>query len=273
MIDRQTQLYGIIGCPVSHSLSPIIHNGVFKRMGVNAAYLAFEVKNLRDAVMGIRGLNIRGASVTLPFKTEIIPLLDAVNELAKKIGAVNTIGNEGGRLIGFNTDWFGALEALEEKVDLMRRRVLLLGAGGAARAIAFALKESGSEVIICNRSADKGLRLAQDLECTYRSWSSIKELEFDLLVNATSVGMYPHDKVSPVPSEVLSRGMTVMDIVYSPLKTKLLREAEEKGCQTIDGLEMLARQGAAQFEIWTGIKPAVGKIKKDLRRALRNDGR
>jgi shikimate dehydrogenase len=218
--------------------------------------------------MGIRGLNIRGTSVTLPFKTEIIPLLDEVNELAERIGAVNTISNEGGRLIGFNTDWFGALKALEEKIDLMRKRVLLLGAGGAARAIAFGLKESGSEVIICNRSAEKGLKLAQDLECTYQPWSSINELEFDVLVNATSVGMYPHDKVSPVPSEVFSRGMTVMDIVYSPLKTKLLREAEEKGCQTIDGLEMLARQGAAQFEIWTGMKPDIDQIKQDLRKAL-----
>ena len=237
-------------------------------MGMNAVYLAFEVNNLRNAVMGIRGLNIRGTSVTLPFKTEIIPLLDEVNELAEKIGAVNTISNEGGRLIGFNTDWVGALKALEEKIALKRKRVLLLGAGGAARAIAFGLKESGSEVIICNRSVDKALRLAQDLECTYRPWSSIKGLEFDLLVNATSVGMFPYDKASPVPSELFSKGMTVMDIVYSPLKTKLLREAEEKGCQTIDGLEMLARQGAAQFEIWTGRRPDIDQINQDLRKAL-----
>jgi len=273
MIDSQTQLYGIIGSPVSHSLSPIIHNGVFKRMGLNAVYLAFEVKNLREAITGIRGLNIHGISVTLPFKTDIIPLLDEVNELAKKIGAVNTITHEKGRLIGFNTDWFGALKALEEKIDLKRKRILLLGAGGAARAIAFGLKENGSEVIICNRSAAKGLTLAQDLGCLSRPWPSIKELEFDVLVNATSVGMSPHDEASPVPSEVFSKGMAVMDIVYSPLKTKLLREAEEKGCQTIDGLEMLARQGAAQFEIWTGKRPNIDQIKKDLRRALRNDGR
>jgi shikimate dehydrogenase len=268
MIDSRTDLYGIIGRPVNHSLSPVIHNGLFKRTGLNAAYLAFEVESLRDAVMGIRGLNIRGVSVTIPFKTEIIPLLDEVNELAKKIGAVNTITHKGGRLIGFNTDSFGALKALEEKVDLRRKRVLLLGAGGAARAIAFGLRENGSTVIICNRSADKGMKLARDLDCLYRPWSSIKALEFDVLVNATCVGMHPDDAASPVQGEIFTRGMTVMDIVYSPLKTKLLQEAEERGCQTINGLEMLARQGAAQFEIWTGKKPDIDQIKTDLKQAL-----
>jgi shikimate dehydrogenase len=135
MIDGRTELYGIIGNPIRHSLSPMIHNGAFKRLGWNAVYLAFEVKNLEEALRGIRGLGVRGVSVTHPFKTEVIPFLDKVEKLAKKIGAVNTIVHRGGRLIGYNTDCDGALEALEEKMELRWKKVVLLGAGGAARAI------------------------------------------------------------------------------------------------------------------------------------------
>lgn len=268
MIDAQTEIYGIIGNPVRHSLSPTIHNGAFLRMGLNAVYLAFEVKNLKEAISGIRGLGIRGVSVTIPFKTKVIPFLDNVEGVAGKIGAVNTIVNDGGRLIGYNTDWRGALEALEEKVDLKGKKVVLLGAGGAARAIGFGLRERGSEIIIFNRSSDKGKDLAKELGGIYRPFSSIEGLEANVLINATSVGMYPHDEKSPLPKEVLKEGMIVMDIVYQPLRTKLLREAEQQGCQTIDGLEMLAYQGAAQLDIWTGKRPDLGQIKEDLRQAL-----
>jgi len=268
MIDAETQLYGVIGNPVRHSLSPIIHNGAFQRMGLNAAYLAFEVKNLEEAVRGIRGLGIRGVSVTIPFKTQIIPFLDQLEEVAGKIQAVNTIRQEGGKLIGYNTDWSGALGALEEKVDLTGKKVFLLGAGGAARAIAFGLKERGCRVFIGSRSPEKAAALAEELGVVHRPLPIAGRLDADVLVNATSAGMSPNDEESPVPKEVLDKEMTVMDIVYKPLRTKLLREAEERGCRTIDGLEMLARQGAAQVEIWTGRKPEIGEIKEDLRRAL-----
>ena len=268
MIDAETQLYGVFGNPVRHSLSPIIHNGAFQRMGLNAAYLAFEVKNLEEAVRGIKGLGIRGVSVTLPFKTQIIPFLDQLEEVAGKIQAVNTIHHEGGELIGHNTDWSGALGALEEKVDLTGKKVFLLGAGGAARAIAFGLIERGCRVFIGSRSPEKAAALAKELGLVHRPLPAAGRLEADVLVNATSAGMSPHDEESPVPKEVLDRQMTVMDIVYKPLRTKLLREAEERGCRTIDGLEMLARQGAAQIEIWTGRKPEIGEIKEDLRREL-----
>jgi shikimate dehydrogenase len=157
MIDAQTELYGVIGNPVQHSLSPILHNGAFKRLGWNAVYLAFEVKNLKEALRGIRGLGVRGVSVTIPFKTEVIPFLDKVEGVAKKIGAVNTIVNQGGRLIGYNTDCEGALEALEEKMNLKGKRVVLLGAGGAARAIGFGLKERDCQLIIANRSRNRGI--------------------------------------------------------------------------------------------------------------------
>ena len=268
MIDAQTELYCVIGNPVSHSLSPIMHNAAFNRMGLNAAYLAFEVENLEEAIRGIRGLGIQGVSVILPFKNQVIPFLDEVEAVAEKIKAVNTIQNKGGKLIGHNTDWRGAMETLEEEVDLKGKNVLLLGAGGAARAIGFGLKEKGSQVIISNRSPDKANELAKDLGFVYQPLLSIKEPKFDVIINATSVGMSPHDAETPLPKKLLKEGMVVMDIVYQPLKTKLLQEAEEQGCRTIDGLEMLARQGAGQLEIWTGKRPEIEEIKRDLRQAL-----
>ncbi len=180
--------------------------------------------------------------------------------------ARKTVLEELGYLI---TPASGALEALEERVDLQGKRVLLLGAGGAARAIAYGLKARHCEVIICNRSAEKGRDLAQELGLSHHPISSLKELDPQVIINATRVGMHPHDGESPFPKELLRERMTVMDIVYHPLKTKLLRDGEERGCRTIDGLEMLARQAAGQTEIWTGKRPEIGEIKKDLQRALR----
>src|SRR3972149_3396331 len=156
MIDARTELYGVIGNPVQHSLSPIIHNGAFKRLGWNAVYLAFEVKNVEEALRGIRGLGVRGVSVTIPFKTEVVPLLDKIEGLAKKIGAINTIVNRRGRLIGYNTDCDGALEALEEKMDLRGKRVVLLGAGGAARGIGFGFRGRGYPLTVVTRSKERG---------------------------------------------------------------------------------------------------------------------
>jgi shikimate dehydrogenase len=268
MINAQTQLYGVIGNPVKHSLSPVIHNGAFKRMGMNAVYLNFEIENVAEAMAGVRGLGIRGVSVTIPFKTQVVAYLDQVDSVASEIKAINTITNEDGNLIGYNTDWYGAMEALEEKVDLRNKRVVLLGAGGAARAISWGLKEKNCRVFIINRSSDKARNLASEFGFNYSPISSVDSLDAHVIINATSVGMYPNNRESPLPKELLKPGMTVMDIVYAPLKTKLLREAEERGCQTINGLEMLARQGAAQFQIWTGRKPEIGQIKEDLRRYL-----
>jgi len=268
MIDAQTQIYGIIGNPVRHSLSPVLHNGALRRMGLNGAYLVFEVNHLEDALRGIRGLGIRGVSVTIPYKTRVIPFLDEIEGVAKKIGAVNTISNKEGRLIGCNTDWLGAVEALEEKIDLQGKRVALLGAGGAARAIAYGLKERGCRVFLFNRSPEKAAELGKELGFPYGPLSSVEKLDVEILINATPIGMFPQDGESPLPKEILQEGMTVMDIVYRPLRTKLLREAEERGCRVINGLEMLARQGALQIEVWTGTKPGVEDIKKDLIKAL-----
>ena len=268
MINAHTELYGIIGNPVRHSLSPVIHNEAFRRMGLNAVYLAFEVNHLKEAMGGIRELGVRGLSVTIPFKTQILPYLDHIEGVAGKIRAVNTLAMEGQKLVGYNTDWCGAVEALEEKIDLQGKRVILLGAGGAARAIGFGLKEKGCQVAIFNRSRSRAEVLARELGCTHHPLSSLREMVGDVLVNATSVGMHPLDAESPVPKEVLGEGMVVMDIVYKPLRTKLLQEAEEQGCITIDGLEMLARQGAAQVHIWTGKRQKTDRIRGDLRRVL-----
>ena len=279
MIDGRTELYGVIGNPIRHSLSPMIHNGAFKRLGRNAVYLVFEIENLEEALRGIRGLRVRGVSVTHPFKTEVVPFLDKVEKLAKKIGAVNTIVNRGRRLIGYNTDSEGALEAMEEKMNLKGKRIVLLGAGGAARAIGFGLKERDCQLIVINRSRDRGEALSIELKCHFLPMSSLVrmkagELEADVMINATSLGMYPRDGETPIPKSLLREGMMVMDIVYEPLETRLLSEAKERRCLTIDGLEMLVRQGVAQFEIWTGKRPEIGQIKKDLRRVLeRKPGR
>jgi len=276
MIDARTELYGVIGNPVHHSLSPAIHNRAFKQLGWNAVYLAFEVKDLEEAMKGIRGLGVKGVSVTIPFKTEIVPLLDKVEGLARKIGAVNTIVNQGGKLIGYNTDSDGALRALEGKMNLRGRKIVLLGAGGAARAIGFGLKEKDCHLIIVNRSKKRGESLSRGLGCDYLPLSSLdkmkaEELEADVIINATSLGMYPRGGETPIPKGLLKKGMTVMDVVYQPLWTRLLREAKERGCVTVNGLEMLVRQAAAQFEIWTGRRLEVGQIKKDLLRTLRGE--
>jgi shikimate dehydrogenase len=217
-------------------------------------------------------------SITIPFKTSVIPFLDELDALSAKIGSVNTIVNRGGKLIGHNTDHFGALKALEEKVNLSGKKVILLGAGGAARAIAYGLKERECEVTIFNRSLGRGARLAKELGYAYHSLSALSEMErstrdADVLINATRVGMHPHEAESPLPKQVLRKEMTVMDIVYRPLRTKLLHEAEEQGCKTIDGLEMLAYQGAAQLEIWIGQSPDGEQIKADLRQSLEAEHR
>jgi len=273
MIDAQTELFGIIGNPVWHSLSPMIHNSFFKRLARNAVYLAFEVKNLEETLRGIRGLEVRGVSVTTPFKTQVIPFLDKIEGLAKKIGAVNTIVNRGGKLIGYNTDCEGALGALEEKMNLRGKRIVLLGAGGAARAIGFGLKGRDCQLILSNRTKKRGEGLSKEVGCDYLPISSLVrmkagELEADVVINATSLGMVPRDGETPIPKKLLKEGMMVMDIVYQPLQTRLLREAKEKGCLTVNGLEMFIRQGVAQLEIWTGERLEIKQIKKDLRRAL-----
>jgi shikimate dehydrogenase len=259
LIDGSTRVYGLLGRPVAHSLSPAMHNAAFQKLGLNATYVAFPVVDLAQAVAGLRGLHIGGVSVTIPFKEEIIPLLDELEPQAARIGAVNTVVNRDGRLRGYNTDWLGALMALEEKTEIAGKRFLILGAGGAARAIAFGILEKGGQVAVSDLHRDKALALSRQMWVEVVAPDYLAEYPAEVLINATPVGMEPHSGDTPVDPEILSRYRVVMDIVYKPLETRLLKEAGSRDCQVIDGLRMLIHQGEAQFELWTG-QPAPREV-------------
>jgi shikimate dehydrogenase len=252
MIDGHTKIFGILGRPVAHSLSPAMHNAAFRHLGVNAVYVAFPVTDFRKAVAGLRGLGIGGVSVTIPFKEEIIPLLDELDPRAAEIGAVNTVVNREGRLIGYNTDWLGAVTALTAKISLKERHVLILGAGGAARAIAFGIINTGGRVSLTDIDAARAAALVKDLGAEFIPSDTLETCPATILVNATPVGMSPNVDGIPINPDLLGRFEVVMDIVYQPLVTRLLREAQARGAATIDGLQMLIHQGAAQFELFTG---------------------
>lgn len=252
LLDSETRLYGLIGNPVAKSLSPILHNTAFKSLGLNAVYLAFAVDDLAGAIQGIRALPIHGVSITIPYKTAILPYVDSLEPPARRMGAVNTLCWREGKLIGANTDGLGAALALKERMALPGRRCLVLGAGGAARSIAFALKAEGCRVTLSNRSEEKGQKLAAELGVDWVPFGEFAKGKADILIQATSVGMYPHPGESLVPRRALSSFPVIMDIVYKPLQTRLLKEAREEGCLTIDGLNMLIYQAAAQFRLWTG---------------------
>ncbi|MBC2713576.1 MAG: shikimate dehydrogenase [Desulfosarcina sp.] len=268
-VDSNTRLYGVIGDPVSHSLSPVMHNAAFRQSGYNGVYVAFHVTDLPGAVAGIRILNIRGCSVTIPHKVAIMDLLDHVDSMARQIGAVNTIVNEDGRLSGFNSDSPGAMAALLEKTPVARRRVAVIGAGGAARALAHGVVTHGGRLTIVNRSEDKGCQLATELESDFCPLADFSGGGFDILINTTSVGMTPKTDQMPVSHACLRPAMTVMDIVYNPLETRLIRAARDAGCTVVDGVAMFVHQGAIQFERWTGKKAPVQLMKKMILDALR----
>jgi shikimate dehydrogenase len=269
-IDPNTRLYGVVGNPLTHTLSPALHNAAFAALGVNALYLAFETRDIEGALKGLRALGLKGLSVTRPYKSVVIPWLDKVEELTRQIGAVNTIVNQDGRLIGYNTDADGALQALERRLELKGITALILGAGGAARAIGFILKKSGAHLTIVNRSRERGEALARALDCTFRPWREAAGIPADLIIQTTPVGMHPFDDQSPLPAEAFNKGVTVMDIIYNPPETRLLRLAKERGCATINGLEMFIAQGAEQFRRWTGLEPPLRVMKEAVEKLLRN---
>jgi shikimate dehydrogenase len=252
MIDGQTKIFGILGRPVAHSLSPAMHNAAFRHLGINAAYVAFPVTDLPQAVAGLKGLGIGGVSVTIPFKEEVIPLIDELAPQAAKIGAVNTVVNRNGRLVGYNTDWLGAVAALTATISLKGRHVLILGAGGASRAIAYGIIEAGGRVSLTDVDQARAGVLVKDLGGEAIPLNTLGDCPASILVNATPVGMAPDVEGIPLNPDLLGRFGVVMDIVYQPLETRLLREAEAQGGATIDGLQMLIHQGVAQFKLFTG---------------------
>jgi shikimate dehydrogenase len=267
MINAETKLCGVIGNPVRHTLSPAMHNAAISHLRLDYAYLAFQVKNaeLGDTIKGMRALGMRGLNVTIPHKVAVLQFLDELDEMALNMGAVNTIVNDNGKLKGYNTDAGGFLQSLlAAGFDPQNKKVVLLGAGGAARAVGFALACNKAQITVLNRGIEleQAILLAQHL--SRAATSEIKALALDesnlakalktadLVVNATSLGMTPNVQHTPVPAHLLKKELVVYDVVYSPLETRLLREAAACGCRTVSGLEMLVRQGALALELWTG---------------------
>jgi len=276
-ISGKTKTCCLIGDPVEHSLSPAMQNAAFKRLNLNFVYVAFRVKadELRNAMRGIRSLGIHGLNVTMPHKSAAMKYLDYVDPTAKSIGSVNTVLNEDGRLMGYNTDGIGALRALRENgVEPHGKKALLIGAGGAGKALAFQLAQEVDELKIVNRTGRKAKNLAKILrrkfdkritgeafsvECLERELS-----DADVLVNATSVGMHPDVKTSLIDPKWLRPDLSVMDIIYNPPETKLVKDAKSVGAKAFGGIDMLVHQGAASFETWTNHPAPVEVMKQTV---------
>lgn len=276
-VSGKTRVYGVIGDPIEHSLSPVIHNSAFVALGLDSVYLAFRVKpaEVGNSVNGMRALGIHGLNVTMPHKTNVIPHLDEVDKTARFLNAVNTIHNKNGKLWGFNTDGVGALKALRENgVDPKGKKVLLLGAGGASRAIAYTIAHEADELVILNRTVKPAKDLARQLRQLLPKKISAEALspktiednlmDAEVLINATSIGMKPNINETPVNPKWLRTNLAVMDIVYNPLETKLAKIAKEAGAKVVSGVEMLIYQGAASFEIWTGKSAPVQVMRKTV---------
>ncbi len=277
-INRSTEIYGLIGNPVAHSMGPLLHNTCFREAGLNAVYLPFKVENLASFVNGFKALNVRGYSVTIPHKEAVMGLLDGLDPLAESIGAVNTVVNRDGRLTGYNTDSTAATKVIEDGLaergeTLSGKRVTIIGAGGAARAVAFGLKQKDAEITIVNRTQARAEALAWELGCDYKKFGELSGLDAGMiLVNCTSIGMHPNVDDVPVPAEALRPGMWVFDAVYNPPETRLLREATAGGCHTLDGVKMFVLQAAQQFELWTGRPAPVESMGETIRARLAGMG-
>jgi len=267
-IDEKTDLYGVVGVPLRHSLSPVMHTVAFEACGLNAVFRTFESTNLAGTVQGARAMGVKGMSITIPYKSDIIPLLDRIDSLAEKIGAVNTVVNEEGSLVGYNTDAPGALEAIREVINPEGKHAVILGAGGAAKAIAYILKEQGCDLSIASRSSKQGEELARSLDCAHLPIEEISGMRMDILINATPVGMHPAEEQSPVDLSTIEVE-TVMDIVYNPLETLLLKKARALGCRMIPGVRMFIHQGAQQFRLWTGLEAPMEAMEAAVMEVLR----
>jgi 3-dehydroquinate dehydratase/shikimate dehydrogenase len=272
-LDRQTQVFGVIGDPVAHSLSPLLHNTAFARLRINAVYLPFLVKDLRDFLNAAPDFGLRGFSVTLPHKKSILRYLQDCDALSAEIGAVNTVvARRDGSLYGCNTDYVGVLRALEKKLSLPKSRILILGAGGSARAAAFALARAGAAVAICARRDAAARELARAAGAEVVARRALKSEHFDAILNATPVGMYPQTGISPLnPSELHCR--IAMDLIYRPERTQLLKLAAKKGIATVSGVEMFLAQGIAQWELWMKRRAPEKSMRQAVLGTLREEER
>jgi shikimate dehydrogenase len=273
-ITGWTMVCGIIGDPIEHSLSPAMQNAAFAELNLDYVYVPLRLPR-GAAAMGaeaMRALGLRGLNVTVPHKVDIMGFLDSIDPQARRIGAVNTIVNERGRLVGYNTDAAGFMQGLaSHNIGVSKADVVMIGAGGAARAVAFSLSEGGANITILNRDTERAESLAREVsaaEGPVVSHGALTDAELEsrlpgatLLVNATSIGMHPAVEVSPCPRHLLRRDLAVYDIVYNPRETLLLRDAAECGAVAVNGVEMLVGQGARAFELWTGLPAPVALMR------------
>ncbi len=283
MIDGKTKILGVIGDPIEHTFSPAMHNAGLKELGLNYTYLPFHVlnNNLKKAILGAKALNFTGLNVTIPHKIAILDSLDKIDPIAKMIGAVNTVKfiEENGEkiAIGYNTDGFGCVKAISEIINVKDKNVVITGAGGASRAIAFQIANSGiNNLTILNRNYQKAENLANDLNNnlidldvninSYELDYLKKELDnADIFIDTTPLGMYPNVNDKPIATEeMLHEELVVNDIVYTPKETTLLKEAKKAGCKTVEGYKMLLYQGVRSFEIWLDIEAPVETMEKAL---------
>jgi 3-dehydroquinate dehydratase/shikimate dehydrogenase len=270
-LTRKTRVYGVIGDPISHSLSPLMQNTGFQARKMDAVFLPFLVRDLRDFLSSIGPLGIAGFAITLPHKQSILRHLDDCDPLAEAIGAVNTVVvRGGGKLYGYNTDYVGVLRALENRMALRGSRVLILGAGGAARAVAFALAQAGASICVCARRIAKAKELARAVGGIAIERAEVKREFFDAIVNATPVGMHALAGQSPLEAGELNCRL-VFDTIYRPRQTKLLQLAARRGIETVSGVEMFMAQGTAQFEIWTGERAPEKAMRTAARGALERE--
>ena len=269
-MNAETKLVCLIGKPAKHSLSPVMHNAGYKTANLNYVYLAFEPENLKKTVDGFKEIGVSGFNVTMPFKEDIIKHLDRIDSTAKRIGAVNTVVNENGMLKGYNTDGLGAVEALKKVTQIKNKKILILGAGGAGKAITFYLKEEGADITLSDRTDLKAIKLAKYAGVNSVPLNQIKSLEeFDVLINASPCGMKPHINATPISPALLRRELVVFDIVYEPKETALLKEAKKRGCKTINGIEMLLEQGYIGFKLFTGKDAPKNEMNEAIMRELK----
>ena len=279
-IDANTQTYCIFGNPVRHSFSPAIHNAAFRELGINALYSAFEIESIGKGVDAMRALGIKGASVTIPFKRDVMQYIDEIDDTAGRIGSVNTLVNTDQGIRGYNTDGEGALMALESAgIHARGSRVLIIGNGGSARAVAFTLANSGAGIVICGRNRERVTALVEDMRKEHAGAEGMTldrlDPEFmkgiDIIINTTPVGMYPDTDACPIDTKLVMERHAVFDIIYRPAQTQLLADALKKGCTTVMGSAMLLYQGVRQFEIWTGMKAPVNLMSEILENELARD--
>lgn len=268
-ISAKTQICMIIGDPVEHSLSPQMHNAGYEALGIDDTfvYIAAHVNiaHIQTVMEAMRAMHIRGITCTVPHKVAVLEYLDEIDPIAKKIGAANTVVNEQGKLIGYNTDWLGVLKPLTKVTDLQNKKVAILGAGGAARAMVYAAITSGASVTIYNRTLQHAETVAKEFGTQAKDFSQLASIkDADIILNATVLGRTPYEHETPLPKEYITSKHIVFDANYVPFTSRLLQEAKEQGATIIHGTEMLLYQGTAQFELYTGQKAPEDVMRKIL---------